>query len=241
MAEAFGDGRMGHLVASTSNLATLLPPHAGKAVAASLGWWHTEVARALSPSKLPPRAKVAISDDDTPRLRAALQADREQHRLTTVMSMARRQAPAVPTEAVPSLDLTALQKALPRQGSLWRSLLTGETAGADRLQPDDYLEAAKGLAGRAPQLARRAPWTVWLATAAMLGLSVGAVTLIGFAVTGSVAGRSAAGLGGLVGALGGGGGVIKARTVGALKKLEEPLWGAELDRAISDAITLPSR
>lgn len=247
--DAFDDGRIGHLVAATGDLATLLPAHAGKAVATSLGWWHTEICQALQAFPSGVTGPIEITQDDPPRRRAALEAHDEQHRMAAGWRSTRNdvaavrpqwhKAPTLPAETVPPLDIETLKRSLPRQGKVWRGVLTGEMSPTDRLEPDDYLAAAKGLANQAFRLARKAPPIVWVTGAAIAALAVLVVILIGFATTSSGAGRFAAGFGGLIAALLAGWKVIKNRTVGALKQLEQPLWGAELDRAIADAITLP--
>lgn len=125
-------------------------------------------------------------------------------------------------------------KALRRQGELWRALLSGEKAGRDMLEIDNYLDAGKQLVHRMAVIARRAILRMPL-------LTIGALALTGLGVwllaegSGSqlVAGATSVlvalgltwkGLGGALGQLAG--------------KLEQPLWGAVLDDAIADAITL---
>ena len=237
LSEAFADGRIGHLVAATGDLATLLPPHAGKAVATSLGWWHKEVRRALDPLRA--TGVVKVTGDDPPRRRQALRDYQRDHRAATCAGWARRQPARVPAKADPTVELTDLEKALPRQGEVWRSVLSGEKAAVDMLQPEDYLQAATSFALRGAELARRSPPLALLAVGVVVVAAFLAVFLVGLAVSGSAAGRSAGALGGLVAALAAGWGVLKGRTFGALKKLEGPLWGAELDRAIANALTLP--
>ena len=127
---------------------------------------------------------------------------------------------------------------LARQGELWRSMLSGEKAGLDMLEIDDYLEAAERLSRRMRSLG----WTVlqrfWLLVVAIVVLFAGGVALI--VATDSEA-AVVAGAGTIIASLGltwrGLG-----RSLGQLaSKLERPLWGAELDTAITRAITLLPR
>jgi hypothetical protein len=237
LADAFDGGRIGHLVAATGDLASLLPPHAGKSVATSLGWWHTEVSQALSPPP-PDTAAVEVTSEDPLRRRQALEAHQRAYRAGSWAARARRRPAHVPHDVVPALDLSVLEKALPRRGGVWRSVLSGEKAATDMLQPEDYLQAARSFAVRGAELARRAPPLALLGVAGVVVAAFLAVLLVGFAVSGSAAGKGAGVFGGLVVALVAGWGALKGRTFGALKKLEAPPWGAELDRAIADAVTL---
>lgn len=124
---------------------------------------------------------------------------------------------------------------LRRQGELWRALLGAEKLGRDMLEPENYLDAAKNLARRYSRIAWRAlgPLLPWLVFALVLFL--GGVALI---VANDKDGSVIAGIGGILASLGltwkGVGGAL-----GDLAgKLEKPLWGAELDAGIADAITL---
>jgi hypothetical protein len=128
--------------------------------------------------------------------------------------------------------------ALARQGELWRALLTGEKLGRDMLEIDDYIDAADRLTRRmrevAVRLLKRFPEVV----AAVVLLFVVGVVII--AVTDSAA-AIAAGAGTILASLG-----LSWRGLGKSLgelggKLEQPLWGAELDIAITQAITLLER
>jgi hypothetical protein len=124
---------------------------------------------------------------------------------------------------------------LRRQGDLWRALLSGEKLGVDMLEVDNYLDAAdrafdqmRSLAGR---FVRRFPVVAIFAALLFLG----GVALI---VVGASSASVVAGLGGIIASVGltwrGIGGSL-GRLIG---QLERPLWGAALDAAITDAITL---
>jgi hypothetical protein len=127
---SFRDGRIGNLVAALEDLATRLPAHAGKAVAKSLRWWNTEISRALHPPRSDATGPVPVSDDDTPRRRAALsgydalhrraQAGRGARNAVATVLPAWRVMPSLPADKVALADPAALAKALPRQGQPWR-------------------------------------------------------------------------------------------------------------------------
>jgi hypothetical protein len=127
---------------------------------------------------------------------------------------------------------------LARQGELWRAMLAGEKAARDMLEIEDYIDAAERLSRRMRKLGRRivTRFPALVATLVLLvsagialivltdteaGVIAGAGSIIaGFGLSWRGLGRS---LGGLAG------------------KLEQPLWGAELDKAITQAITLLPR
>ena len=128
--------------------------------------------------------------------------------------------------------------ALARQGELWRALLAGEKSGLDMLEIDDYLDAADRLSKRMRTMGRRL-------VRQFPEVALGAIALFAVGVALVVATDSSA-------AIVAGAGTILAsvgltwrgagRTLGGLAgKLEQPLWGAELDTAITQAITLLER
>lgn len=127
---------------------------------------------------------------------------------------------------------------LARQGELWRSLLSGEKSGTDMLEIEDYLDAAERLSRRMRKLAATVLKRFWLLVVAIVALFGGGVALIVVTDTDAAV---VAGAGTIVASLGltwrGLG-----RSLGTLAaKLERPLWGAELDVAITEAITLLPR
>ncbi len=141
-----------------------------------------------------------------------------------------------------SLERWAAVKAAPAAGvltnqcELWRALLTGEKKGTELLEPENYLDAAE-------QLGAKLRATASLTLRQLFPL----VVLAGLLFAGGIAvlvlqpmhaGDTATGISGVLAALGltwkGIGG-----TVGKLSaKLEAPLWGAEVDGAVTDAVTL---
>jgi hypothetical protein len=125
--------------------------------------------------------------------------------------------------------------ALRRQGELWRALLSGEKRGRDMLELDNYLEAAQGFADKTGRVAREVLRRFPALTALVVALLViGAVLLLvvdsaasivaGAASIVAAAGLTWKGLGSAAGKL--------------VARVEQPLWNAELDIAICDAITL---
>jgi hypothetical protein len=127
---------------------------------------------------------------------------------------------------------------LARQGELWRALLAGEKSGRDMLEVDDYVDAADRLSRRVRQLVFRVARRMPELLAGVIALFAIGIVLI--ALTDSAA-AIAAGAGTILASLG-----LTWRGVGRLlggltAKLERPLWGAELDVAITEAITLLPR
>jgi hypothetical protein len=127
---------------------------------------------------------------------------------------------------------------LARQGELWRALLSGEKSGTDMLEIDDYLDAAERLSRRMRKLAATVLRRFWLLAILIVALFGGGVALI---VATDTDAAVVAGAGTILASLGltwrGLG-----RSLGTLAaKLEQPLWGAELDTAITQAVTLLPR
>jgi hypothetical protein len=115
-------------------------------------------------------------------------------------------------------------------------VLAGDKKATELLEPENYVDAAERLAGKfsrtaASELRRHIVWVVLIVL-----LFVGGLALL--LITPKHPGGTAAGLSAVLAALGltwkGLGG-----TLGTLvSHLEVPLWGAELDGAVTDAITL---
>ena len=129
--------------------------------------------------------------------------------------------------------------ALARQGELWRALLAGEKSGLDMLEIEDYVDAAERLSKRMRTVVLRAVMKFPEVVILVLGLlAVGVAVLVVFRDS---AAAIVAGAGTILASVGltwrGAG-----RSLGGLaSKLEQPLWGAELDVAITQAITLLAR
>jgi hypothetical protein len=140
------------------------------------------------------------------------------------------------SDVAPDATETWLQ--LARQGELWRAVLAGEKAAPDLLEIDDYVDAADRLSNRmrgaAVALAKRFPEVC----AAILLLLVLGALLIAF--TDSEA-AIVAGAGTILAALGLTWRGVGRSLGGLAGKLEQPLWGAEIDIAVTQAITLLER
>jgi hypothetical protein len=140
-------------------------------------------------------------------------------------------SPVAPDEPATWLQLA-------RQGELWRAVLAGEKSGSDLLEIEDYVDAADRLAKRMRKVAFRLVKQFPVVCILIVALFAGGVLLV--ALTDSEA-AIVAGAGTILASLGltwrGVG-----RTLGALaSKLERPLWGAEVDIAVTQAITLLQR
>lgn len=125
---------------------------------------------------------------------------------------------------------------LSAQCELWRTILAGEKKATELLEPENYLDAAERLAVkiRATATSVVKQYAFWVVL--VMALFLGGAALLVFVP--KHAGTTAAGLSGVLASLGlswkGIGG-----TLGKLAgKLEAPLWGAEVDGAVTDAITL---
>lgn len=124
---------------------------------------------------------------------------------------------------------------LSAQCELWRTILAGEKKATELLEPENYLDAAERLAVklRATATSLLKQHAFWVVLVVLLFLGGAAVLVF----VPKEAGTTAAGLSGVLAALGlswkGIGG-----TFGTLAgKVEAPLWGAEVDGAVTDAIT----
>ena len=140
------------------------------------------------------------------------------------------------SSVAPDEPATWLQ--LARQGELWRAVLAGEKSGRDLLEIEDYVDAADRLSKRMRGVAFRLVKQFPAVCILIVALFTGGVLLV--ALTNSEA-AIVAGAGTILASLGltwrGVG-----RTLGGLaSKLERPLWGAELDIAVTQAITLLAR
>jgi hypothetical protein len=140
------------------------------------------------------------------------------------------------SSVAPEAPETWLQ--LARQGELWRALLAGEKSGRDLLEIDDYVDAADRLSRRmrdvATRLLKRFPEVV-LAVLALFVVGVGLIALTDSAAA------IVAGAGTILASLGLTWRGVGRSLGGLAGKLERPLWGAELDTAITQAITLLER
>jgi hypothetical protein len=126
--------------------------------------------------------------------------------------------------------------ALPRQAEIWRGLLSGERVATDRLEVEDYVDAAKRLVDEAATVA----WGVaksykW---ALLVGFGVAAAGLAAAIVVGG-AGAVIGGIAAAASALGVSWKGVASTLTALGDHLRAPVWGAELDLAVAQAITLP--
>jgi hypothetical protein len=141
------------------------------------------------------------------------------------------ESPVAPDEPATWLQLA-------RQGELWRAVLAGEKSGSDLLEIEDYVDAADRLSKRMRGVAFRLVKQFPAVCILIVALFAGGVLLV--ALTNSEA-AIVAGAGTILASLG-----LTWRGVGRMlgglaSKLERPLWGAELDIAVTQAITLLAR
>lgn len=140
-------------------------------------------------------------------------------------------------EGLQAGDTPKLARKLGRQADMWRALLSGEKNGADMLAASDYTSAAGRVLNHAASIAAAALRNHWAPLSLSLGLIIGAVVLA--IAIGGVEGTLAAIAGGAA-AFGVSWKGIGA-TVGTLAtQLQGPLWHAELDTSIAEAITDPA-
>ena len=127
----------------------------------------------------------------------------------------------------------AVTDALRRQGEVWRSVLAGEKLGQDMLSSDDYFGAMRELVKG--QFLKR-PW-IWIALVASVGLLiVGAIFVLGNT---AAATKVVGGVVPLLGVLGISAATVKTFAGNIARELERQVWGAELDFAIAEALTVP--
>jgi hypothetical protein len=226
--------RLANLLRWLDDLETAFPPHAASSVGKSLARWRD----ALYPS---PHASSPPDQGGWKGLVASLKRVFANGSAgdsgATVSAGGGAEATTEQMEfTAPGVDPQKAVRALRRQGELWRALLSGEKQGADMLEIDNYLDAAKELLSRARGLVLRAIAKMPVLSALVVALLAAGVSLL-------VLGSSSQLVGGVTSILVALGLTWKGLggTLGQLaRNLERPLWGAVLDDAIADAITLLS-
>jgi len=197
----FRPHRIAQLRAWLDDLASALPPHAGRSVSDSLSRWVDALTPQSDPTPIPSR----------------------RHHITG--------KPIKPTPVDPEEALRALR----RQGQLWRSLLSGEKSGTDMLAIRNYLDAATALFRTNGRVVLRFVLHFWYIVLLSLLLFAGGIVLI---VGSKTSGTVVAGAASVAASLG-----LTWRSAGTMignlgGKVEQNLWGAELDAAVADAVTL---
>ena len=229
LTSAFEKYRIGQLYVWLDELASQLPPHAARAVAQSLEWWQRAVAAAATQSTLSitslPATYLSGSNIQPPSWQRAA---------ATVQG--HRQVARIKQTDPPSLE--TLAAAVARQGTLWRGVLDADKLCTDLLTSQDYLRAGDRLARTYVALAGRTlrtmPWLLFL-----LMLLLTAVVLVLVFIPGSAVARTATAAAAIAGTVSGVWRLARARAAPIAAELERPLWGAELNTATAEAITVP--
>ena len=130
----------------------------------------------------------------------------------------------------------AVRDSLRQQGRRWRALLSGDKEGRDMLETSDYVRAAQQMVGQATGTTYRFMARLALPLSVIVAMIVGGVILVVFGGTDKVMKLGAALT--TIGGLGGLGAGLRARLGRAAQQLEAGLWGAELDAAVAEAITI---
>lgn len=229
LAGSFEQHRIGQLNAWLDELTSLLPDHAGMAVAQSLGWWQQAVTAALTGQKPDPRSMPASYR----KSQAGQSAWWRQ--AAAVLTPGRRRAGTGPADPPSAESLTA---AVARQGALWRAVLDGDKLCTDLLTPREYLLAGERLARHYADLVRQTLRTMpWLLALLLLLLAASVLVLV--LIPGSAVARTATAIAAVAGTLSGIWKLIRTRVAPIAAQLERPLWGTELNTAVAEAVTCP--
>lgn len=137
---------------------------------------------------------------------------------------------------------TRVHERLVRQTHVWRALISGEKEAVDMLGADDYASAADRLVERGRTVARaslrRYRSELQAVALVLLVAVVGIVAAVALDRDGGVV----AGIGAAAAALGLSWRGIGSTLTGLVRELREPLWRAELDHAVAEAIScVPER
>jgi hypothetical protein len=189
---------------------------------------------------------AAVLDDDVSEQEARAHVDQllADDALTQLVDRLDQLASALPPHAARAVcksvrrwrDATPAQRpldVLPGQVDHWYRLLTGQKRGVDTLEPANYVDAAFSLGRKTMTSVGDALRPVWPVLALAALMLAGGVALLVFTDVGDAVGVTTliASFGLSWKAVGGTLGRLAAR-------LEAPLWNAELDAAVCQAITL---
>jgi hypothetical protein len=134
------------------------------------------------------------------------------------------------------VDRAEFDQRLRRQGERWRSVLTGEKAPRDLLTPKTYIQAGEELLADAAAVGWGFVKKFWPAVILATALLIGGIYYL---LQGSGGSSIVGGLAAIAASLG----ITWKTATPALtnlgRQLSDPLWGAELDAAITAAITDP--
>ena len=126
----------------------------------------------------------------------------------------------------------AVEAALARQGEVWRAVLAGEKRGQDMLSSDDYFTAMGQLV---KNQFRKRPWC-WIGSFALVLVFGAGIALVSTQPSGP---KIFGGVVALLGAAGISAASLKTLAGNLARDLESQVWGAELDFAIANALTVP--
>lgn len=210
---------------------------------------HDELTRRFKPSRIarlrnelddlatafPPHAANAVnralcrwSETLWPAETPAAPARRRPHR------PGRLRARAAPPELPAERELLTCAR---RQGQMWRALLSGEKNGEDMLRPSDYVRAAGQALDEVRDLTRQLVRSFPLVATLVVLLFVGGIALM---VGATSSGSTLAGAAGVLASAGITWKGIGSSAGGIAARVEQRLWGSELDGAIADATFLLS-
>lgn len=221
----FEPHRLAQLSEDLSDLASELPAHSAKAVARSLTWW---------------RDAVYIADDSEAGQRRRQQlgnvrTDAPELRNRVILNPKVSNIPA-------SGDLDAILQALPRQGELWRVVLTGEKNPLDLLTPDDYLRATRRAIDQGRRVAASVITAAPKVSITVFGITTAILAGVIFYIENSHAshgGKLAAFLVAVGGYLVTLTRAVAPRLKSAATAIEAPLWHAALDYVSAEGISIP--
>jgi hypothetical protein len=228
LTSAFDNYRIGQLYAWLDELASQLPPHAARAVAQSLEWWQRAVLASATNSKL------SMSSLPATYLSGSNIQPSPWQRATATVRRHRKGG----TKQTDPPSMESLAAAVGRQGTLWRGVLDADKLCTDLLTSQDYLRAGDRMARHYVALAGRTlrtmPWLLFL-----LMLLLAAVVLVLVFIPGSAVARTATAVAAIAGTFSGVWKLARTRAAPIAAELERPLWGAELNTATAEAITVP--
>lgn len=136
----------------------------------------------------------------------------------------------------PRTTLSMVTFALVTQGNRWRAILTGETRATDLLEAEHYIAAGDALLRHLKILGRKF-WTQYWHWFAGALVALFAVILAALFAAGNAAGAVAS-LGAAAATLGITWKGVQSTLGTAVKVVETPLWGAQVDLAVASALTI---
>jgi hypothetical protein len=140
---------------------------------------------------------------------------------------------ANPKQPQAVVDAVVVSK-LGAQGRLWRSLLSGEKRPTDTLESSDYLRAGESLVRRSGALAGRFLKHFWWLAILIPAFFIGGIVVVALSSTPTAV---VGGVASIVVALGLGYNGVGGALGRAAARVEQPLWGAEIDAVVYERIT----